>query len=130
MDFNAQKRLLMDALLPMCPFVAVDGTRPGVVLPEGLRRPDLVLRVGRDPKVMGMPDLVLDEKNWSATISVRGIRHYVVIPWEACSRMWIGAPFAGPMVVWPEVVEQPEPPAPTGSGPGGGPALRVVKGGG
>jgi hypothetical protein len=124
MDFNTQKRTLMDALLPLCPFVAVDGTHAGVVLPENLRRADLVLRVGRDPRVMGMPDLVLDEKNWSATISLQGVRHYVVIPWEACSRMWVGDPFVGPIVVWPEAAQEPKPPAPSG-----GPVLRVVKGG-
>jgi stringent starvation protein B len=125
MDFNAQKRLLMDALLPLCPFVAVDATQPGVVVPESLKRADLVLRVGRDARVMGMPDLVLDETGWSATISLQGMRHNVSVPWEACLRLWIGEPFAGPMVVWPELAQKPKPPAAPR-----GPSLRVVKGGG
>lgn len=123
MDFNEQKRLLMDALLPLCPFVAVDATAPSVTVPEPFRRADLVLRVGREPRVMGMPDLVLDEKGWSATISVQGVRHFVMIPWEACARMWVGEPYAGPIVVWPTAVERPKPPIPSG------PNLRVVKGG-
>ncbi len=123
MDFNEQKRLMMDALLPLCPFVAVDATSDNVTVPEPFRRADLVLRVGRDPRVMGMPDLVLDEKGWRATISVQGVRHYVVIPWEACARMWVGEPYAGPIVVWPAAIEKPKPPAPSG------PTLRVVKGG-
>jgi hypothetical protein len=123
MDFNEQKRLLMDTLLPLCPFVAVDATAPNVVVPEPLKRADLVLRVGRDPRVMGMPDLVLDERGWSATLSIQGVRHFVVVPWEACGRLWIGEPYAGPIVVWPTPVEKPKPPAPSG------PSLRVVKGG-
>jgi hypothetical protein len=124
MDFNQQKQLLLDALLPLCPFVAVDATREGVSVPESLKRPDLVLRVGRDPRVMGMPDLTIDEKGWRATISLQGVRHYVVVPWEACLRFWVGEPYAGPMVVWPELAQKPKPPAPSG------PSLRVVKGGG
>jgi stringent starvation protein B len=124
MDFNEQKRLLMDTLLPLCPFVAIDATRAQVAVPEGLRRTDLVLRVGRDSRVMGMPDLVLDDQGFSATISIQGVRHFVVVPWDACSRLWIGEPFAGPMVVWPSAAEKPKPTPPSG------PTLRVVKGGG
>ena len=52
MNFNQQKCALVETLLPLCPFVAVDATQPGVVVPGGLNRADLVLRVGRDPRVM------------------------------------------------------------------------------
>jgi hypothetical protein len=120
---NQQKRLLVDALLPLCPFVLIDGTRPEVAVPESLKRSDLVLRLGRDPRVMGMPDLVLDEQGFSATISLQGARHAVSVPWHACSRCWIGEPFLGPLVVWPEAAQKtPEPARPTGGG------LRLVKG--
>ncbi len=123
MDFNEQKRALMEALMPLCPFVSVDATMQDVKVPEGLKRADLVLRVGRDPRVMGMPDLTLDEKGFSATISLQGVRHFIVVPWEACARLWVGEPYAGPLVVWPTAVEKPKPPTPTG------PTLRIVKGG-
>ena len=116
---NAQKRSLIDALLPLCPFVLLDATAAGVDVPESLKRPELVLRLGRDPKVMGMPDLVLDEKGFSATIVARNVRHFVVVPWEACSRCWIGDPYVGPMVIWPDAT----PPKPENKGP----ALRLVK---
>lgn len=121
-ELNEQKRVLVEALLPLCPFLLIDASKPEVSVPESLRRPDLVLRVGRDPAVMGMPDLVLDAKGFSATISIQGVRHYVTVPWQACSRFWVGEPFVGPMVVWPELVQKtPEPVKPQG------PGLRLVK---
>lgn len=126
MNFNQQKLALVDALLPLCPFLAIDATQPGVEVPSGLNRNDLVLRIGRDPRVMGMPDLVLDEKGFRATISTQGVRHYVVIPWEACSRCWVGEPFQGPLVIWPDDAKKsaPAPTPPTSRPP---PMLRVVR---
>ena len=102
--YNVQKQTLIEALLPLCPFLLIDALRADVNVPESLKQQELVLRIGRDPRVMGMPDLVLDEAGWRATISLRGIRHYVTVPWEACSRCWVGEPFAGPVVVWPPKV--------------------------
>lgn len=122
MNFNQQKLALVEALLPLCPFVAIDATQPGVVVPNGLNRADLVLRVGREPRVMAMPDLELDEAGFSATISMQGARAHVTIPWEACSRCWVGEPFEGPLVIWPEgVVEAPK------SSPPKAPVLRMIK---
>jgi stringent starvation protein B len=118
---NEQKRCIVEALLPLCPFLLLDATVDGVDVPESLRRGELVLRVGRDPKVMGMPDLTLDIKGFSATISMRGMRYFVTVPWEACTRCWIGDPYAGPMVIWPDT----QPPKPENSKPP--PALRLVK---
>ncbi len=121
-QYNVQKQTLIEALLPLCPFVLIDALRPGVIVPDSLKQPELVLRIGRDPRVMGMPDLVLDEAGWRATISLRGVRHHVNVPWEACSRCWIGEPFAGPVVVWPPqkaTEEQPE--------KAKAPGLRLVK---
>lgn len=121
-ELNEQKRVLVEALLPLCPFLLIDASKPDVAVPESLKRSDLVLRLGRDPKIMGMPDLSLDAAGFSATISIQGTRHFVSVPWHACSRFWIGDPFIGPMVVWPEIAQKaPEPAKP----PGGG--LRLVK---
>lgn len=101
-SLTTQKRIIVDALLPLCPFLLIDAKAPGVDVPDGLRQAELVLRLGRDPKVMGMPDLVLDAAGFSVTISMRGSAHYVSVPWEAVSRCWVGDPFLGPMVAWPE----------------------------
>jgi hypothetical protein len=121
-ELNEQKRVLVEALLPLCPFLLIDASKPEVAVPESLKRADLVLRLGRDPRVMGMPDLTIDTQGFSATISIQGTRHFVSVPWPCCSRFWIGEPFVGPMVVWPEIAEKaPEPAKP----PGGG--LRLVK---
>lgn len=120
-ELNEQKRMLAEALLPLCPFVLIDAGRPDVDVPESLKRTDLVLRIGRDPKVMGMPDLTLNAKGFEATISIRGTRHYATVPWSRVSRIWVGEPFVGPMIVWPELAEKtPEPEKPVG--------LRLVKG--
>jgi len=121
--YNVQKQTLVEALLPLCPFLLLDATRPDVVVPESLRQPELVLRIGRDARVMGMPDLVLDQAGWRATISLRGVRHYVTVPWEACSRCWVGEAFAGPMIVWPQLKAESEPPVEKPKGGG----LRLVK---
>jgi stringent starvation protein B len=120
-ELNEQKRLLAEALLPLCPFVLIDAAKPDVTVPESLKRSDLVLRIGMDPKVMGMPDLNLDAKGFQATISIQGMRHFVSVPWSRISRLWVGEPFVGPMIVWPELVQKaPEPEKPVG--------LRLVKG--
>jgi stringent starvation protein B len=121
--FNAQKRAIVEVLLPLCPFIGVDAKQPGVEVPDGLSQSDLVLRLGRDPRVMGMPDLEIDDDGFRATISVRGSRHFVIVPWEAVSRCWIAAPYVGPLVAWPEVAQTPKP----ANKPSSGPALRLVK---
>jgi len=120
--YNVQKQVLVEALLPLCPFLLIDASRADVEVPESLKIAELVLRIGRDPNVMGMPDLVLDESGWRATISLRGVRHHVAVPWEACSRCWVGRPYSGPVVEWPPMKQpeaQPEKPKTGG--------LRLVK---
>jgi hypothetical protein len=124
-SLNGQKHVIVDALLPLCPFLLIDGKKAGVELPESLQQAELVLRLGRDPKVMGMPDLVLDGRGFRVTISLRGGLYAIDVPWEAVSRCWVGDPFVGPMVAWPEdetYVEQEEE-KPERKGPG----LRLVK---
>jgi hypothetical protein len=120
--YNVQKQTLIEALLPLCPFLLIDATRPDVTVPEALKQAELVLRIGRDPRVMGMPDLVLDEAGWRATISLRGLRHFVGVPWEACSRCWVGEPFSGPVIVWPQPKKQEQEPEKAKA-----PGLRLVK---
>lgn len=108
--FAEQKLVLVEALLPLCPFVHVLGNQSGIEgLPKDLQRPDLVLRIGRNPKVLGMPDLVLDETGFSGTFSVQPSRHFVRVPWDAVTRCWIGEPFVGPLVVWPQLLDGPTP---------------------
>lgn len=120
--YNVQKQILVEALLPLCPFLLIDAARADVAVPETLKQSELVLRIGRDPRVMGMPDLVVDEAGFRATISLRGVRHYVVVPWEACSRCWVGEPFVGPAIIWPQLKEQDEEPEKSKA-----PGLRLVK---
>ena len=105
---NTQKRVMLELLMPLCPFVLVDSTQKGVVVPPALRNPELVLRIGRDPRVMGMPDLHLGQEGWSATLSIHGTHHHVVVPWEACGRFWIDEPFEGPLVLWFNAAELAE----------------------
>jgi hypothetical protein len=132
--FNMQKKQMADFLLPLCPFISIDGMAEGTELPQALRRVDLVLRMGRDQRVMGMPDLLLSDVGWSATIVVNNLRHKVFVPWEACKRMWVGQPFSGPMVVWPEYAQNTVPEQKTDAKPiegtptkPGRPSLKVVR---
>jgi hypothetical protein len=123
-----QKRVILQALLELCPFVHVLGDRADVEgLPSGLRRPDLVLRLGQNPNVMAIPDLVINEVGFSCTLSLRPARYSVLVPWAAVGRYWIGDPFEGPVVAWAPPAQAPAAeiaPVPTR------PGLRIVKDGG
>ena len=118
---SEQKRQLAEWLLPSCPYVLVDATRPDVEVPAFLQVKELGLRIGRDPNVLGMPDLEMDEHGWSGTISIRGALYRVRVAWAAVSRMWVGPPFVGPSMAWPEEEVEDAGPAPVG--------LRVLQGG-
>jgi stringent starvation protein B len=123
---SEQKLSIARLLLPMCPFIQLDATLPDVQVPEFLHKADLILRIGEDPKVLGMPDLVLDEAGFRATISVQGMRRPVDVPWAAVYRMWVGEPFLGPFVMWgPHVLEVERTLPPTK--PSRPVALRAVK---
>jgi hypothetical protein len=100
---NVQKQQMANFILTGCPFMTVKHTTPGVELPEFLMSEGLVLRIGRDPAVLGMPDLVINDNGWSGTLSVQGARHFVTIPWEAVDRMWLSE---GPIVYWPPLEEK------------------------
>lgn len=90
------KHDLARVLLPSCPFMCIDATRPDVEVPDFLRANDLVLRVGEDPRVLGMPDLVLDARGWSGTISMRGTLYFVRVAWAAVYGMWLAGDEHGP----------------------------------
>lgn len=116
---DQQKRGFAEALVALCPFVLLDATKERVVVPEILIDKQLVLRIGRNPSVLGMPDLVIDAEGFRGTISIKGPRFWIDVPWYAVTRLWIGEPFLGPAVIWPEVVETTEEPKP---------GLRLIKG--
>lgn len=83
-SFDGAKWALVEALLPLCPYLEVFIPHADCMLPDsimGLER--IVFRIGRDPSIMGMPDLVLDDKGWGATIVMKGTRSYVSVPWAA-----------------------------------------------
>jgi hypothetical protein len=127
-SFDEQKQALAETLLPLCPYLLIDGTQADAKLPDFLAKKDLVLRLGRDPRVMGMPDLDLAAGGFTVTLSVRGTRYFVSVPWTAVSRIWVAEPFQGPMVVWPEAAQTPKPPSePPKDGAKKGPGLRLVK---
>jgi hypothetical protein len=128
-----QKRVVLSLLLNECPFVHVFGNMPEVTgLPKELRHPELVLRLGMNPSVINIPDLVLDEAGFYCTISVAPNKYPIRVPWHAVGRFWIAEPFKGPVVVWEHVLPaaaQPTPEKPSGqalANPKAKPALRLV----
>jgi stringent starvation protein B len=125
--YPEQKRTILKALLPLCPFVLVDGTHVGCELPEVLHKKGLVLRLGEDPQVLGIPDLRIDERGFRATLSFAGHRVQVFVPWLAVHRYWIGDPFDGPVIAWPMQFPPDAETPPDGTRTSSGPGLRVVK---
>jgi len=124
--FSEQKRVLVEALLPLCPFLLVDATRAAVRVPRALKdKAQLVLRIGQNTQVMGIPDLELTAEGFSATLSFHATPCPVYVPWEAVSRAWVAEPFLGPIIVWP-LLNEPIPEEPTKPDR---PGLRVVKDG-
>lgn len=126
-----QKRVVLSALLELCPFLHVYGHLPEVTgLPKELCRPDLVLRLGMNPNVINIPDLVLSETGFSCTISVNPNKYPIYVPWQAVGRLWIADPFVGPVVIWEQVIpaiSAPEKPSGQAvANPKAKPALRLV----
>lgn len=121
---DSQKLAFIRALVPSCPYVVIDARPPEVKVPDFLRKDGLVLRIGQDPNVLGMPDLVFTENGWQGTLSIKGARHFVEVPWEHCHAAWVGEPFIGPQIRWPVLVKnQEETPAPEEKRP----KLQLVK---
>jgi hypothetical protein len=82
---NKLKRAMTEAYLARCPFLAVAAHMEGVDL--GIFSPgnDLYqwLRIGRDPNVIGIPDLVFTDAGWSGTLCKKGQLYMVSVPWDA-----------------------------------------------
>ena len=113
---NTQKLYFAKSLLGMCPFVLIDALQEEVKVPESLRQEDLVLRLGQHKDIMNIPDLQLLDEGWSGTISINPSRHFIYVPWSAVTRVWVGPPFAGPIVIWDDFKnakgeEEPKKPA-------------------
>ena len=61
----------------------LDARRPGVVVPDSLRRePHLVLQYGHDLPIP-IPDLEIDDYGVRATLSFSRTAHRTVVPWSA-----------------------------------------------
>lgn len=90
MTENEMKRVIFEALLPQCPYLIVSQFDKTAVFPEELKGhgPNLVLRFGRTKDVMEMPDLVIDEKGISVTISLQGRRRQVHADWESVLQLY------------------------------------------
>ena len=93
---NELKQKFFRTLLPYCPFVGVRLDWPEVNVPAFLRSTEtppegsvavLTLRYGEDPKVLGMPDLVIDARGLSATLSIQGARYESFTPWGVARRL-------------------------------------------
>lgn len=128
MNFNEQKLRVAEALLPQCPYIVLNGKHPDITgLPDAWKQDTLVLRIGRDPNVLGMPDLLLDVDWFGGTFSSAGSLFYITVAWEAVIQMFIGEPgdggliITGALAVWPQVPAEAKPAAPKK------PGLRVVK---
>jgi stringent starvation protein B len=78
-----KKQLLLDLLARSSVFVQLDGRAEGVELPEWLRGdPQVVLQLGYDLAIP-IPDLVVDDDGFSATLSFRRTPHTCKVPWAA-----------------------------------------------
>jgi len=78
-----RKREVLEAVLSRSwAFVQLDGTRPGVELPEWLRTTSVTLQLGYDMPVP-IDDLVVDDAGVCATLSFRRTPHLCRVPWPA-----------------------------------------------
>jgi hypothetical protein len=103
---NQLKLQILTQLLPLCPFVRVHPSTHGCDLPPQHRAAETVTyRLGRDPSVLGVPDLELNAFGWSGTLSFHGALYFCRVPWAACDLFFVGEPFSGPVVQWPHRVE-------------------------
>jgi stringent starvation protein B len=76
----ARKRIvLQDALSRGLVHVFIDGSAPGVIVPEDVRKTNLVLALSWMFKVR----IDLDDDAIRARLSFSGVNHDVVVPWSA-----------------------------------------------
>ena len=61
----------------------LDPCADGVIVPSKfLKQRQMVLQIGYDMPVE-IPDLVVDDRGWSGTLSFRGTPFHVTVPWTA-----------------------------------------------
>jgi hypothetical protein len=97
----SKHELLASLLRHSSVFVTLDGRAPGVELPEWLRADAaVVLQLGYDLAIP-IPDLAIDERGFSATLSFRRVPFAVRVPWAA---VFAFADDEGHQAVFPEDV--------------------------
>lgn len=108
---DEQKQLVFAMLLPLCPYLRVNGVHPDVVMPADMRTHDLTFRVGEDPRGAYTEGLETTSQGLSAMLWVKGAQHNIFVPWEALDALFVREPFDGPIISWKERLEAP----PTGT---------------
>lgn len=99
---NGEKRAAVDAYLTQGEArIIVDARQPGVIVPEHLRRQDLVLKISHR---YSPPDLDTSERGITCTLSFDRRSFYVTIPWLALYAVQ-GAD--GTVTAWPIPDEPP-----------------------
>ena len=100
--WNEQKRAVLEALLPMCPYLALATDVEGVELPDRVMGDErvLIVRVGRDPDVVYTEGLTFGVSGlWGVLVADHSTCY---APWTAVCGYWVAAPFLGPSIQWPE----------------------------
>jgi hypothetical protein len=92
---------LCRVLLPECPFIRIDATRPDVDVPDFLRTDELTLRIGENAarRQRFTFDLALDARGFSGRIVRNVIFYPVCVPWSAVYGMWLEGDQHGPEVM-------------------------------
>ena len=93
-----KKEILLDLLERIWVYLQVNGTAPGVDLPDGLRTPAVPLQIGYNMP-LPIPDLKIDDWGVTCTLSFRRTPHTCRIPWNAIFAFTDGE---GGGVVFPE----------------------------
>lgn len=92
---DEMKRHALELLAPQCPYVSLRLDDPTLRLgyfAEMGHDNVLTLRVGNDPKVLGIPDLTFTDEGWSGTLVVTGrSRVHVFVPWRAIIQLRLPA---------------------------------------
>ena len=96
-----KQEFVEDCLTQGVTHIVLDARQPGVVVPENLRREDLQLKISYR---FNPPDLEVNERGISCTLSFNRVWHAVFVPWAA---LWaaVGNGISGTM--WERPAEPP-----------------------